>query len=454
MLTRRALLVATAAAALAAPIRAAAQIVPGDLRGALDATHEGVRPGAVDDQSVALSRALSKAAAEGRPLFLPPGRYAVADIDLPERAQLIGVPGESRLAYSGGNWLLRSRGAQRLRLEGLVLDGRQRPLQADMPGLLSAEAVGEAVVENCTILDSAGSGLVLSGCAGRVARCHVSGVRLAGLSLHESRGLSATDNVIEDCGDRGIFVWRWDPGEDGTLLRGNRISRIRALSGGTGQYGNGIHLSKADGVIVADNRIDDCDFSAARAFSSSSVRIAGNIVTGSGETALYVEFAYVGAIVTGNLVDGAATGISFANFPEYGGRLGVCSGNVVRNLASYLRLPNGIEGPYGVGITVEADIAVTGNVVEEAPHCGLRLGWGPYLRDVSATGNVIRRAGIGIAVTVVDGAGPALIADNLVSESSRGAILGMRWHEIASGELSGAGGDRFPHLTIARNRVG
>jgi uncharacterized secreted repeat protein (TIGR03808 family) len=454
MLTRRALLVATTAAALAPPIRAAAQIVPGDLRGALDATHEGVRPGAPDDQSAALRRALAKAAAEGRPLFLPPGRYAVAEIELPERAQLVGVPGESRLAYSGGNWFLRSRGAQRLRLEGLVLDGRHRPVHTDVPGLLSAEAVGDAVVEDCTILDSAGSGLVLSGCAGRVARCHVGGVRRAGLSLHESRGLSATENVIEDCGDRGIFVWRWDPGEDGTILRGNRISRIRARSGGTGQYGNGIQLSKADGVIVADNRIDDCDFSAVRAFSSGNVRIAGNIATGSGETALYVEFAYVGAIVSGNLVDGAATGISFANFPEYGGRLGVCSGNIVRNLAPYLRLPNGIEGPYGVGITVEADIAVTGNVVEEAPHCGLCLGWGPHLRDVSATGNVVRRAGIGIAVTVVDGAGPALIADNLVTESRRGAILGMRWRDVATGDLAERGAEQFPHLTIARNRVG
>jgi len=454
MLTRRTFLAGGAAAALAAPSRLSAQIGPGELRGAIDASHHGVRPGAAEDQTAALQRALATAAAEGRPLFLPPGRTAVADLDLPAGTQLIGVPGESRLAYGGGNWLLHARGAGRLRLEGLVLDGQSRPLHADAPGLMWAEEADEVVVEDCTILDSAASGLALSRCAGRVARCRVARARRSGLSLHESRGLSVTDNVVEACGERGIFVWRWEEGEDGTFVRGNRVGAIRAASGGTGQYGNGINLSKANGVIVADNRIDDCDFSAVRAFSCDNVRIAGNVATRSGETALYVEFASEGAIVADNIVQEAMQGISFANFMTYGGRLGVCSGNILRNLQPRSRLPNGEDSPSGVGIHVEADMAVTGNVVEDAPLCGLRLGWGPYLRDVSATANVVRRAGIGIAVTVVEGAGPALIADNLVSESRRGAILGMRWHEAATGDLAAGGAEPFPHLTVARNRVG
>jgi uncharacterized secreted repeat protein (TIGR03808 family) len=84
------------------------------------------------------------------------------------------------------------------------------------------------------------------------------------------------------------------------------------------------------------------------------------------------EFAFEGAIISGNIVDGAANGISMANFNE-GGRMGVCSNNIVRNLST--------EGPYpadapdfGVGITVEADTAVTGNMVEHAPLYGMKIG--------------------------------------------------------------------------------
>ena len=54
---------------------------------------------------------------------------------------------------------------------------------------------------------------------------------------------------------------------------------------------------------------------------------------------------------------------------------------------------------------------------------------------MTATGNVIRRTKIGIAVSVVEGAGPAVISDNLISGAEQGAILGMRWEEVATGEL-------------------
>ena len=80
------------------------------------------------------------------------------------------------------------------------------------------------------------------------------------------------------------------------------------------------------------------------------------------------------------------------------------------------------------------------------------LGWGPYLRDVAATGNVIRRAPVGIAVSVVEGSGSAVISDNLISGADRGAVVGMRWADAASGDLARSGAEAFPHLMIERNR--
>ncbi len=85
--------------------------------------------------------------------------------------------------------------------------------------------------------------------------------------------------------------------------------------------------------------------------------------------------------------------------------MGVCQGNLVRNIVDtgpYRADPPG----FGTGISVEAECAVTGNVIENAALFGMHLGWGEFLRNVVATGNVIRNAGEGIAVTVVDGTAP------------------------------------------------
>ena len=83
--------------------------------------------------------------------------------------------------------------------------------------------------------------------------------------------------------------------------------------------------------------------------------------------ALYVEFASEGAIVSDNFIDGGDGGISFANFMEHGGRLATCSGNIVRNIVGGPTYPDG-NLQIGAGISAEADVAITGNVVEDA--CG------------------------------------------------------------------------------------
>ena len=49
---------------------------------------------------------------------------------------------------------------------------------------------------------------------------------------------------------------------------------------------------------------------------------------------------------------------------------------------------------------------------------------GKYLRDVAVTGNVVRKADIGIGVSVASGAGGGVIANNIIAARS-GAILGM-----------------------------
>src|SRR5262249_18668810 len=192
-----------------------------------------------------------------------------------------------------------------------------------------------------------------------------------------------------------------------------------------------VNAHRAAHVIVRGNRISDCAFSAVRGNSASSIEIVGNSCSDVGEVALYSEFSFEGAVIANNTVDGAQTGVSVANFNE-GGRIAVVQGNIFRNLSPRQVNP---RGDHGMGIYVEADTAVTGNVVESAAFCGIMAGWGRYLRDVTITGNVVRKAGIGVAVSVVPGAGGAIIADNMITDARRGAIVGMDHDRPMTGDL-------------------
>ena len=174
-------------------------------------------------------------------------------------------------------------------------------------------------------------------------------------------------------------------------------------------------MFRADNVIVRGNRIRNAAFSAVRGNKASNLQIVGNTCTGLGEVALYAEFGFEGAVIANNIVDGAPIGVSVTNFNE-GGRLAVVQGNLIRNLVASRPAGTDPDDDAGIGIGVEADTLVSGNVVENAPHVGIAAGWGPYLRDVAISSNLIRDADYGITVSVAPGAGTTLIADNLIAD--------------------------------------
>lgn len=446
-----------AAAAGVRPAAAAPQFEVADMRGSLDASQHGVWPGAADDQSKALSRLIEAAAGENRPVFLPPGTYRVANLTLPDNARLSGVPGATRLVYSGAGHLILAENATRIALSGLSIDGAHGWLADYARALVECRNVAEVSIEDCDIAGSRKSALVLEGAGGRIAGNRLSGARQFAVYALESRSLSITGNRVHDCGNGGILVHRWSQGEDGTLVSANRIERIAATAGGTGQNGNGINVYRAANVTISDNHVADCAFSAIRANAGSGVIVSGNRCLRSGETALYSEFSFEGAVVSGNLVDGAANGISIANFDE-GGRLATVAGNIVRNVTG--KGPYPPEGPgFGWGIAAEAETAITGNVVEDVAKWGMLIGWGPYLRGVAVTGNTIRGAATGLAVSVVEGAGETLIADNIFRNVPGGAVIGHRWAEAVTADLAApaaaavAGRPRHAHLTVNGNVV-
>ncbi|MCR4265305.1 TIGR03808 family TAT-translocated repetitive protein [Nitratireductor sp. ZSWI3] len=419
--------------------------------GAVNAQEFGIVPNAAKDQTEALAALLERASAEDLPVFLPPGRYGLAGLHLPKRTRLLGVPGATRLVHGGNGPFVSGRDVERASFTGLVLDGGDLPLAGGAKALLELRGVNDLAIDQCAIVGSGGSGIALERAAGRIERCAISGAAEYGLFSLDGHGLDIVANSVVDCGNGGVLIHRSTPGEDGTAVARNRIARIRADRGGTGQYGNGINAFRADNVRVTDNQIDDCAFSAVRGNSAGNIQINGNLCLRSGETAIYSEFAFQGAVIADNIVDGGAHGISLANFDK-GGRLCVCSGNIVRNLSTSGPYPSPLAG-FGAGISVEADSAVTGNLVENAPLCGIRIGWGPFLRNVTATGNIVRKSGIGIAISVVEGSGSAVISGNILEGTPGGAIVGTRWADVATKDLAVVGAEGIAHLTVENNRA-
>lgn len=438
---RRNLLVGslTSVAAFAAPLSAYG----------LDAAQFGVRPGAVDDQSRALQRAIDQATGVRAPLTLAPGVYRAGDLKLPPGAQILGVRGATRIVLTRGPSLLSAEGGDSITITGLALDGGGQPLPQNR-GFVHLIAVKGVRIADCSIDRAGGNGIALERCDGHVTGNTITGAADNALYCNDNNGLVISSNTIRSCGNGGIRVWQSSKRHDGSLIADNTIEDVGARAGGTGENGNAINVFRAANVIVRNNMIRRAAFSAIRGNAASNIQIIGNNCAELNETAMYAEFDFEGAIVADNVIDRAENGIAITNF-DNGGRLATVHGNLLRNLG--VRRPDGSPEGAGIGITVEAETAVTGNTIENAPNAGIRAGWGPYLRNVTVSGNVVRNAGYGIAVSVVRGAGDATISANVIDGAKLGAIVGMEWTKAVTGDLAKEGTDRFPQLIIANNQA-
>lgn len=405
-----------------------------------------LEPNSDRDQTVRLQAAIDEAHRRGAQLLIPPGRLRVGEVRLRRGTRLLGSARTSVLEFAGGSPFLVGEGADQVAIEDLVLDGAMKPLGGESgKGLISLAGCPGVSLRNVEVRRSARDGVFLSGCSGGIVDCVVTGAAHAGIKSLDGEGLQIAHSRISDCANNGILVWRSKDGEDGTIVTANRIERIAAQSGGTGQNGNGINVFRAGGVLVTGNRITDCAYSAVRGNAASNIQMIANSCARAGEVAIYSEFGFEGALIANNSIEVAATGISVTNFNE-GGRLAVIQGNLIRNLS---RREHETEDKRGEGITVEADAAVTGNVIESAPTAGIVIGWGSYMRDVAATGNLIRNARVGIAIASDAAAGACLVANNMISGATDGAIRAMERGRVHGPDLA-----RHPTETARATIIG
>ncbi len=416
-----------------------------------DVTQYGVRPGSPDDQTRNLQRAIDESARAQVPLALPPGVYRTGMLRLQNGTQLVGVRGATKLSFTGGASMILGEGADRAGLSGITFDGGKIPLP-QRRGLVHCLGGRDIRITDCEIIASGGNGIWLEQVSGDISGNIFTAIATTAVVSFDALGLIVSRNTISGTNDNGIEILRTAIGDDGTMVLDNRIEDIKAGPGGSGQYGNAINAFRAGNVIVRGNRIKNCDYSAVRGNSASNIQISGNSVSNVREVALYSEFAFEGAVIANNTVDGAALGVSVCNFNE-GGRIAVVQGNIIRNLVPKRPIGTAPDDDAGIGIYVEADTSVTGNVIENAPAFGIIAGWGKYLRDVAITGNVIRNSFVGIGVSVVPGAGTALVHSNMIAEAPRGAVVGLDHARPITTDLTAEGAQRYAQVAIGPNTV-
>jgi uncharacterized secreted repeat protein (TIGR03808 family) len=395
------------------------------------------------DQSTTLQAAIDAAAGEGRPLLLPAGTLHAHNLTLPAGLTLQGVRGRSRLAAWQDGPVARVSDARAITINDLDFAAGSGSMDEDR-GLLEVDGSADVSLYRCAFLDAAGMGLLARESQLIIGDCTFSGLGDAAIHSMDGRGLTITDCSIRDCGNAGIRIWRSALGEDATIIANNDIRDIDWRGGGSGQNGNGINIFRASGVIASGNRISDCAFSAVRLNAARNTQVSGNTCLSSGEVAIFSEFEFSGSIIANNIVDGAAGGISITNL-DRGGQLAVCSGNIVRNITPFSST-NPDVSPYG--IYAEAETVISGNTIENVPGRAIAAGYGPFLRNVVISGNMVRKADIGIAVSVVEGTGAVHIADNLLAEILDHQVAGLAWDEVVEPDLL-ANAARFANVSVS-----
>ncbi len=427
---------------------ASAALQDAKMRGSLNAVEAGLLPGAFDAQSRIFQDMLNNASDTDQSIYLPAGDYLLGNITLPARVRLAGVKGATRLIFSGGDFFLASQASEVIELDGITIGGRSMQLVQEIQALFDIRNCGDVRITNSEITGSPRHSIYLENCSGAVENCTMTNAVEAALYSVGAKGMRIAGNTISDCSNGGIWVHRFEIGDDATQVLNNRVSRIGSTNGGTGQWGNGINAYQANNVMIAYNTVSDCAFSAIRANSASNVQILGNQCLNSGETGIYAEFKFEGAVINGNVVDGAANGISVVNFNE-GGRLATVQGNIVRNLKTEGPYPAEVAG-FGYGIALEADTTASGNTIENAPKAAFLVGWGEFMRNIVITGNVVRQAATGVQISVVEGTGKAVITDNVFDKIKGSAIGGFRWADQVTDDL--ANGGAIPkNMVIERN---
>ena len=402
----------------------------------------------------ALAKALAEAGPSGqaalpaaRPLRGRRGRAAA------ERPILSAFPARAGSSSPAAPFMLRGEHMPEAAARGGHAR-RRRPPPRRAAALLDADDVADVAIDDCDIHSERRrrreAPRVLRAGSRTRASTEIGSV---GIYLRQSDGMTVSGNIVSDCGDTGILVSRDEESEDGSIVRGNRVSRDprrfrrhrperQRHQPRQGERRHRRRQPRRPMRLLGDPLLFLRQHRRHRQYRDEfrrdgplrRVRVRGRDRRRQPdrrrERRHLLHQLRRARRPARHLLRQHRQATSAAGRP-------IPDGNLQN----------------GAGISAEADVAITGNTVEDALW-GLQLGWGPYLRDVdrdAATSSAARRS-----------ASPSRSRKAQARRSSpttssptpkQGAILGMRWDEVATKELIG-GETALPGVTIAGNHKG
>jgi uncharacterized secreted repeat protein (TIGR03808 family) len=243
---------------------------------------------------------VEKAIQAGGGLVLPAGDFVTETVSIARGVTITGAGGRSRIFSATGRPIFHIATDEPVSIAGVSFDGGSK--SGEHP-LILAENSPMLSISGCSFANTPESALQLERSGGRIAGNHFRYIGRTAIFSRDAKGLVIAENDISDIGNNAIQVWTSKPAEDGTIVSNNRIARVDDIDGGTGQNGNGVIIFRAGNVIVEGNRISDCAFSGVRNNSGANCQIVNNSISRMGEVAIYCEFAFEGAVVSGNIID-------------------------------------------------------------------------------------------------------------------------------------------------------
>ncbi len=380
---------------------------------------------------------------QGLPVFLQPGVYANGPLTVlssngsGKPLQVEAVPGTATIRFTGGGTPLRIEGVTPVKFEGVKFDGQNIALPdyfTSRPAFIAIKSTTDVYFEDCQIVNSPGIAIYAYQAQTRIQGCYV-GSHSIGLFSDDSR-VFVRRNSFAALTNNGVVIWRNTIGGDSSEIVGNTINGVDTVSGGTGQNGNGVLVFQASGVTIADNRIFNTKYSGVRCNGGGQAVIEGNSIWNARETGVFIEAPGAGidlhgAIVSNNHIDTTATGVAVANSGLYSDGLAhsvVIEGNRISNLSLTTISDPGYYPPQvgGVGVTVETDCVVSGNLIDQAQAIGIQVGTNNATKDICVTGNLVRSSviGIGVSYLAIGGSvGEVVVSGNIVRGATNGAIV-------------------------------
>lgn len=405
---------------------------------------------AAPDSTDWLRKELREAARRGGAVRLPAGVTAVRSLDIEDSVTIVGAKGGSTLRLVGQGPLLRGAALGSVTLESVIFDGGGDRFSDAKQGLLDFADVARLSIHGCTIRRSAARGVNLLRCGGRFAENVIENIKDVGYFSLDGLGVDIDGNKVRECGDNGVQVWTTVAGRfEGSRIRNNEISDIHNFSGGDGAYGNGVSIWGSGFVLVENNVIRRCAYTAVRNNAGHDVSVIGNDCKGFGERAMYAEFGAKRAAFRDNKIDDAGSGIALAN-AERGTDIGWVTGNVITGL--HETHPDDEFGPemsWLTGVEAESNVEIAGNVIVGG-WMGVRCGG--YRQNIRVESNRLVDNDYGVTFQIGDGVGDAVIARNEIRGSKKAAIAAIAGQDIVPGDVSQPEiAKKYPRLTIRDN---